>query len=452
LSTEKPRPLLIVEDDPALQKQLRWSFDQFETLTAGDRESALTQVHRHNPAVVTMDLGLPPDADSVSEGFRLLEQILSTAPDTKIIVLTGQNDRTNALRAIGLGAYDFFAKPFEPELLTLTIERAFRLYDLQQENRRLQASQHPAALAGLLTRNAEMLKVCRTVEKVAGSNATVLLLGESGTGKEVLARGVHEASPRKNERFVAINCAAIPENLLESELFGYEKGAFTGAAKTTPGKIESANGGTLMLDEIGDLPHPLQAKLLRFLQERVIERIGGRQEIPVDVRIVCATHQDLKTLIKEGRFREDLFYRLAEIVINIPPLRERKGDAALLAHAFVRRFATEQKRGNMSLTEDAIRAIESHPWPGNVRELENCIKRSVIMADGMQITRDDIGLDDPEEAGSEFIDLRRIRDDAERSAVVTALGRANGNLVRAAEILGISRPTLYDIMYRLGLK
>jgi len=297
-----------------------------------------------------------------------------------------------------------------------------------------------------------MLKVCRTVEKVAGSNATVLLLGESGTGKEVLARGVHEASPRKNERFVAINCAAIPDNLLESELFGYEKGAFTGAAKTTPGKIESANGGTLMLDEIGDLPHPLQAKLLRFLQERVIERIGGRQEIPVDVRIVCATHQDLKTLIKEGRFREDLFYRLAEIVINIPPLRERKGDAALLAHAFVRRFATEQKRGNMSLTEDAIRAIESHPWPGNVRELENCIKRSVIMADGTQITRDDIGLDDPEGVGSEFIDLRRIRDDAERNAVVTALGRANGNLVRAAEILGISRPTLYDIMYRLGLK
>jgi two-component system NtrC family response regulator len=452
LSTVKPRPLLIVEDDPALQKQLRWSFDQFETLTAGDRESALAQIHRHNPPVVTMDLGLPPDADSVSEGFRLLEQIISAAPDTKVIVLTGQNDRANALRAIGLGAYDFFAKPFEPELLALTIERAFRLYDLQQENRRLQAAQHPAALAGLLTRSAEMLRVCRTVEKVASSNATVLLLGESGTGKEVLARGVHEASPRKNERFVAINCAAIPDNLLESELFGYEKGAFTGAAKTTPGKIESANGGTLMLDEIGDLPHSLQAKLLRFLQERVIERLGGRQEIPVDVRIVCATHQDLKTLIKEGRFREDLFYRLAEIVINIPPLRERKGDAALLAHAFVRRFSAEQNGGNMTLTEDAIRAIESHPWPGNVRELENCVKRAVIMADGVQITRDDIGLDTQEDARSEFIDLRSIRDEAERSAVVTALGRANGNVVRAAEILGISRPTLYDLMHRLSLK
>ena len=452
MSTVKPRALLIVEDDPALQKQLRWSFDQFETLTAADRESALAQIHRHNPAVVTMDLGLPPDADSVSEGFRLLEQILAAAPDTKVIVLTGQNDRTNALRAIGLGAYDFFAKPFEPELLTLTIDRAFRLYDLQQENRRLQSMEHPPALAGLLTRNAEMLRVCRTIEKVANSSATVLLLGESGTGKEVLARGVHEASPRKNERFVAINCAAIPDNLLESELFGYEKGAFTGAAKTTPGKIESAHGGTLMLDEIGDLPHALQAKLLRFLQERVIERLGGRQEIPVDVRIVCATHQDLKTLIKEGRFREDLFYRLAEIIVNIPPVRDRKGDAALLAHAFVRRFSAEQNRGNMTLSEDATRAIELHPWPGNVRELENCIKRAVIMADGLQITREDIGLEQLQDNEPEFIDLRRIRDDAERNAVVTALSRANGNVVRAAEILGISRPTLYDLMHRLGLK
>lgn len=452
MSAEKARPLLIVEDDPALQKQLRWSFDQFETLTAGDRETALAQIHRHAPPVVTMDLGLPPDADSVSEGFRLLEQILSAAPETKVIVLTGQNDRTNALRAIALGAYDFFAKPFEPELLTLTIERAFRLYDLQQENRRLQEMQHPAALAGLITRDAEMLRVCRTIEKIANSNATALLLGESGTGKEVLARGIHESSPRKKERFIAINCAAIPDNLLESELFGYEKGAFTGAAKTTPGKIETAHGGTLFLDEIGDLPLPLQSKLLRFLQERVIERVGGRHEIPVDVRIVCATHQNLGSLITEGRFREDLYYRLAEIVINIPPLRSRVGDPALLAHAFVRRFAAEQSRGNMILTEDAVRAIEAHRWPGNVRELENCIKRAVIMADGAQIARDDIGLSQSVENANEFIDLRRVRDEAERQAVVTALGRANGNVVRAAEILGISRPTLYDLMHRLGLK
>lgn len=452
MTSEKLRPLLIVEDDPALQKQLRWSFDKFEALTASDRESALTQLHRHNPAVVTMDLGLPPDADSVSEGFLLLEQILAIAPDTKVIVLTGQNDQANALRAIALGAYDFFAKPFEPELLALTIDRAFRLFDLQQENRRLRALQHPPALSGLLTRDGEMLRTCRTIEKVANTNATVLLLGESGTGKEVLARGLHETSSRRVERFVAINCAAIPENLLESELFGYEKGAFTGAAKTTPGKIETANGGTLMLDEIGDLPHSLQAKLLRFLQERVVERLGGRNEIPVDVRIVCATHQDLKSLIKEGRFREDLFYRLAEIVVTIPPLRDRTGDPALLAHAFVNRFAQEQNRGNLTLADDATRAIEAHPWPGNIRELENCIKRAVIMADGPQITREDIGLAQAADEENGFIDLRQVRDNAERVAVVKALGRANDNLVRAAEILGISRPTLYDIMHRLGLR
>ena len=446
----KPRPLLIVEDDPALQKQLRWSFDQFETLTAGDAESALSQIRRHQPAVVTMDLGLPPDPDSVSEGFRLLEQILAIAPDTKVIVLTGQNDQANALRAIALGAYDFFAKPFEPELLSLTIERAFRLHDLQQENRRLQAMQHPDVMAGLISRDPVVLRVCRTIEKVASSNATVLLLGESGTGKELLARGLHEASPRRGERFVAINCAAIPENLLESELFGYEKGAFTGASKTTPGKIETAHRGTLMLDEIGDLPVPLQAKLLRFLQERVIERVGGRAEIPVDVRIVCATHQDLLGLAKEGRYREDLYYRLAEIVVNIPPLRARNGDSALLAHAFVRRFANEQNRGSLTLSEDAVRAIEAHAWPGNVRELENCIKRAVIMADGSQITRDDIGL--AEAADLDGLNLRKVRDEAERRAVLSALARVDGNIARAADILGVSRPTLYDLMGRFGLK
>jgi len=449
---DKPRSLLIVEDDLALQKQLRWSFDRFEALTASDRESALTQVHRHNPAVVTMDLGLPPEADSVSEGFLLLEQILAAAPDTKIIVLTGQNDQANALRAIALGAYDFFAKPFEPQLLTLTIDRAFRLFDLQQENRRLQALQQPAALSGLLTRDSEMLRTCRTIEKVANTNATVLLLGESGTGKEVLARGLHETSTRKGERFVAINCAAIPDNLLESELFGYEKGAFTGAAKTTQGKIEVANGGTLMLDEIGDLPLGLQAKLLRFLQERVVERLGGRQEIPVDVRIACATHQDLKAQLKAGLFREDLYYRLAEIVVTVPPLRARTGDSALLAHAFVRRFAAEHHRANLGLSEDAVRAIEAYGWPGNVRELENCIKRAVIMADGQLITRADLALEIAADDGDGYIDLRRVRDEAERGAVATALGRANGNLVRAAELLGVSRPTLYDMMHRLGLK
>ena len=450
MTSGKPRTLLIVEDDPDLQKQIRWSFDQFETLVAGDRESALNQVRRHVPAVVTMDLGLPPDADSVSEGFRLLEQLLALAPDTKVIVLTGQNDQANALRAIAMGAYDFFAKPFEPEILGLTIDRAFRLHELQQENRRLQAMRQPDALGGLITRDPEMLKICRTIEKVAPTNATILLLGESGTGKELLARGLHAASPRSDERFVAINCAAIPENLLESELFGYEKGAFSGAAKTTPGKIETAHRGTLMLDEIGDLPLSLQAKLLRFLQERVIERVGGRQEIPVDVRIVCATHQDLKAQIREGRFREDLYYRLAEIVITIPPLRDRVGDTALLAHAFVRRFAEEQKR-TLALGEDALGSVASHAWPGNVRELENCIKRAVIMADGNTLTAADIGLETSDNEPAS-LDLRAIREEAERKAILAALSRSNGNVVRSAELLGVSRPTLYDLMHKFGLK
>ena len=453
MSSEKAAQLLIVEDDLALQKQIKWSLDQFESVSADDRESALNQLRRHNPPVVTMDLGLPPDADGSAEGFALLEQMLAAAPDTKVIVLTGQNAQNNALRAVAMGAYDFLAKPFEPEMLALTVQRALRLHELQTENQRLQAMRQPDALAGLITRDPEMLRICRTIEKVANSGATVLLLGESGTGKEVLARGLHQASNRKSARFVAINCAAIPENLLESELFGYEKGAFTGAAKTTLGKIETAHGGTLMLDEIGDLPMALQAKLLRFLQERVIERLGGRQEIPVDVRIVCATHQDLRKLISEGKFREDLYYRLAEIVVNIPPLRGRVGDSALLAHAFTRRFAQEQNRRSLSLAPDALRAIEAHHWPGNIRELENCLKRSVIMADGSQITADDLGLPLQVEQGQEpTLDLRTVRDEAEKKAVIAALARSNGNVLKAAEMLGISRPTLYDVMHRLGLK
>ena len=453
MTIDKPRSLLIVEDDLALQKQIKWSLDRFDSLTAHDRESALMQLRKNPPAVVTMDLGLPPDADAVSEGFRLLEQIIAFDPDIKVIVLTGQNDQANALRAVAMGAYDFFEKPFAPELLNLTVERAFRLFELQRENRRLRSMYQPDALSGLMTRDPEMLRLCRMIEKVASSNATVMLLGESGTGKEVLARGLHQSSNRRSEKFVAINCAAMPENLLESELFGFEKGSFTGAIKTTPGKIEMAHGGTLMLDEIGDLPFPLQAKLLRFLQERTIERVGGRQEIAVDVRIVCATHQDLNALSKEGRFREDLYYRLAEIIVNIPPLRARTGDAALLAHAFVRRFAQEQNRPLMTLGEDAVRAIESHPWPGNIRELENCMRRATIMADGSQISCEDVGLT---AAGSDDVDnsldLRVIRDSAEKKAIIAALGRVNGNIVKAAELLGVSRPTLYDLMYRLGLK
>ncbi len=444
--------LLIVEDDLALQKQIKWSLDRFESVTASDRESALQQFRQHRPQVVTMDLGLPPDPDAVSEGFKLLEQLLGLDPAVKVIVLTGQNDRSNALRAVALGAYDFQQKPFEPEVLALTIERAFRLAELQSENRRLLALHQPDALGGLITRDAEMMRIARTVERVAVSNATLLLLGESGTGKEVLAQGAHTASKRPG-RFIAINCAAIPENLLESELFGYEKGAFTGAAKTTPGKIETAHNGTLMLDEIGDLPHALQSKLLRFLQQRTIERIGGRSEIPVDVRVIGATHQDLKRQIAEGRFREDLYYRLAEIVVDIPPLRARHGDAVLLAQAFLRRFAQEQRRGNLGFTDEALRAIELHPWPGNVRELINAMKRASIMADGDMLTSRDLGLPSPlQDEDSPDLDLRKVRDQAERQAVVAAMARSNGNIARAAELLCVSRPTLYDIMKRLAIK
>ncbi|MDO9072977.1 MAG: PEP-CTERM-box response regulator transcription factor [Rubrivivax sp.] len=455
MTTPITTPLLIVEDDLALQKQIKWALDRFESVTASDREAALLQVRRHQPAVVTMDLGLPPDADDVSEGFRLLEQILDVEPATKVIVLTGQNHQTHALRAVRLGAYDFLAKPFDPDVLTLTVERAYRLAELQAENRRLQSLQHPDAMSGLITRDPDTLKVARTIERVASSTATVLLLGESGTGKEVLAQGLHVASKRSG-RFVAINCAAIPENLLESELFGYEKGSFTGAVKTTPGKIETAHNGTLMLDEIGDLPHSLQAKLLRFLQQRTVERLGGRSEIPVDVRVVCATHQDLKQQISEGRFREDLYYRLAEIVVNIPPLRTRTGDAVLLAHAYLRRFAQEEKRGALGFTEDAIKAIEQHSWPGNVRELINSLRRATIMAEGDRLTCEDLDLPSPissDNAGERSdLDLRTVREAAERQAIVAALARSNSNIVRAAEMLGVSRPTLYDLMRRLSIK
>jgi two-component system NtrC family response regulator len=431
---------------------MKWAFDAYDVALASDREEAIAQLRRVEPAVVTLDLGLPPSPDDTREGFRTLAEILDLAPDTKVIVLTGQNDRSNALKAVSLGAYDFYAKPFEPEVLSLIIGRAFRMHELQQENRRLQAMQHPAAMGDIITGAPEMLGVCRVIEKVAPTNATVMLLGESGTGKELLARALHALSPRAGQRFVAINCAAIPETLLESELFGYEKGAFTGAVKQTLGKIETAHGGTLFLDEIGDLPASLQAKLLRFLQQRSIERLGGREEIPVDVRVVCATHQNLKARIADGSFREDLFYRLAEIVVSVPPLRGRTGDRALLAHTLTRRFADELKRGSTILAPDALDAIERHSWPGNVRELENVLKRAVIMADGPAIHVQDLGLVADGEGAAGTLNLRVVRDDAEKQAVVRALGRANGNLSRAADLLGISRPTLYDLLHRFGLR
>ncbi len=442
--------LLVIEDDPGLRKQMRWSFDAYEVVLADDRDSAIAALRRIEPAVVTLDLGLPPHPDTPEEGFRLLGEILTLAPATKVIALTGQDERVNAVRAIAMGAYDFFEKPFDAETLGLTISRAFRLAELEDEHRRLLQNRGGENVAGLLTRDPGMTKLCRQIEKIAPTQASVALIGESGTGKELLARALHEGSPRRDGRFVAINCAAIPDALLESELFGHERGAFTGAVKSTPGKVELADGGTLFLDEIGDLPMPLQAKLLRFLQERVVERVGGRTEIPVDVRVVCATHRNLRDRIAEGTFREDLFYRLTEIVLTIPPLRDRGGDAALLAHAFVQRFGKANGRERMVLREDALDAIAAHRWPGNVRELENAIKRAVIMAQERTITAEDLGLAPAEEAP--MLNLRHLRDEVERRAVLNAMARCDGNIVRASELLGISRPTLYDLLRRFGLR
>ena len=443
--------LLVVEDDPGLQKQLRWNFDAYEVIVAGEREAALAQLRRHLPPVVTLDLGLPPDPDGASEGLAALQQILALAPDTKVLILSGNQQRGNALKAVSMGAYDFHQKPFDPATLALVVARACKLHEMQQENRRMLQIGADSPLAGIVTRDPGMLRLCRGVEKVATSSATVMLLGESGSGKEVVARGLHKLSARRERRFVAINCAAIPADLLESELFGHEKGAFTGAGQQTLGKIELADGGTFFLDEIGDMALPLQAKLLRFLQERVIERIGGRSEIPVDVRVVCATHQDLATMVRDGRFREDLMYRLREIVLEIPPLRKRVGDAALLAHHFRNRTCQAEGRPLMAFTEEALAAIEEHQWPGNVRELENCIKRAVIMSDGPQIGGEDLGLP-PREQANPAIDLRAVRDAAEYKVMVMALARADGNIVKAASMLGVSRPTLYDLMHHHGVK
>jgi two-component system NtrC family response regulator len=442
--------ILVIEDEPGLRKQMRWSFDAYEVVLADDRDSAIAALRRIEPAVVTLDLGLPPHPDTPDEGFRLLGEILTLAPATKVIALTGQDERANAVRAIAMGAYDFFEKPFDAETLGLTIARAFRLAALEDEHRHLLQHRGGENVAGLLTRDPGMTKLCRQIEKIAPTQASVALIGESGTGKELLARALHEGSPRRNGRFVAINCAAIPDALLESELFGHERGAFTGAVKSTPGKVELADGGTLFLDEIGDLPMPLQAKLLRFLQERVVERVGGRTEIPVDVRVVCATHRNLRDRIADGTFREDLFYRLTEIVLTLPPLRDRGGDAALLAHAFVQRFGKANGRERMVLREDALDAIAAHRWPGNVRELENAIKRAVIMAQERTITAEDLGLAPAEEAP--MLNLRHLRDEVERRAVLNAMARCDGNIVRASELLGVSRPTLYDLLRRFGLR
>jgi two-component system NtrC family response regulator len=448
---EEDIDLLVVEDDPGLQRQLRWSFEGCEVSVASDFNSALGELERHASAVVTLDLGLPPDPGGTSEGFRLLDEILKRFPDTKVIVVTGHNDRDNAVRAIGRGAYDFFEKPIDPDLLSMTVQRAAKLARLERDYRKLATTTPQAPFSDLIAVSPQMLEVCRNIEKLAPTDVTTLILGESGTGKEVLVRALHSLSARASRRLVAINCAAIPDTLLESELFGYEKGAFTGAVKTTRGKIETADRGILFLDEIGDLPHPLQAKLLRFLQERVIERIGGRQEIPVDVRVICATHQDIPKLILAGQFREDLYYRINEATIYVPPLRDRQDDAVVLARAFLKRFAAQHRKRVKSFSPEAMNLIESYGWPGNVRELENRVKRAVVMADSREITPQDLELADVE-VEEQPLNLREVRELTERSTIQRALHRSDGNLSRASELLGITRPTLYTMMRKHKIK
>ncbi len=450
MNETKPK-LLVVEDDTGVQRQLRWALDDYDVSFAVNRDSAIAELRSAMPPVMTVDLGLPPDPDGASEGLAVLGEALRIAPDTKVIVVTGNEDREHALRAVAMGAYDFYKKPIVPEELGLIITRAFHLHGLEDENRRLRKSTTNMPLSGLITANAEMLKICRLVEKLAGTEVTVMLLGESGTGKELLARALHELGTRGKKGFAVINCSAIPENLIESELFGHEKGAFTGAIRQSKGKIELADGGTLFLDEIGDVPLPAQVKLLRFMQERIIERVGGRQEIPVDVRIVCATHQDLEALIAEGRFREDLYYRLSEMVINIPPLRQRQGDPELLAQCFLERFNRHNGRKLRGFSAEALAVIGSYGWPGNVRELENKVKRGVIMAEGGRIVPNDLDLAPPDQLPA-VLNLLQAREDAERREIPRALSRSEGNISQAAKLLGISRPTLYDLIRHHNIK
>jgi len=453
MAERKPK-LLIVEDDEGLQAQLKWAYEDFDVILADTRETAVAAVRAEEPAVVTLDLGLPPDPDGTSEGFAVLEAIMAIKPDTKVIVASGHGARESALRAVEEGAYDFYQKPVDIDTLGLIVQRAYRLHQIESENRRLaeQIGDERTVLGSMITAAPEMAKVARTIERVAPTNVSVMLLGASGTGKELLARGVHDCSVRKDGSFVAINCAAIPENLLESELFGHEKGAFTGAVKTTPGKIELADGGTLFLDEVGDIPLPLQVKLLRFLQERTIERVGGRKAISVDTRIVCATHQDLEAMIGAGTFREDLFYRLAEIVVKVPPLSDRPGDAVLLAKHFLTRLAKEMNPQVKGFAPDALAAIDSWAWPGNVRELENRVKRAVIMADSKLVTAEDLDLTQSAADGADIaLNLKAAREQADRRMIRQALARSEGNISNTAKLLGISRPTLYDLLKQYDL-
>lgn len=442
------KPLLIVEDNPGLQKQLKWSFEGYDVHLADDRASAISAIKQYQTPVVTLDLGLPPDPANANEGFATLDEILTCAPHSKVIVVTGNDDRENALKAISLGAYDFYQKPVEPDILSLIVDRAYNMFELEEDNRRL-AQHSTTPLDGIVGSSKKMLETCRLVEKVGPSEATTLILGESGTGKELIAQSLHRLSSRKDAPFVALNCAAIPDNLLESELFGYEKGAFTGAFKLTKGKFENANGGTVFLDEIGDMPMSLQAKMLRFLQERVIERIGARKVIEVDVRIICATHHNLHELIKQGSFREDLYFRISEIVLEIPPLRQRDGDRLLLAQHFLNSFSYKNRRSFRGFTEEARAYIDAYEWPGNVRELENKLKRAVVLAEGNRINSTDLGFAASVESQSQS--LREAREQAERDIIERTLAIYEYNVSHAAAALGISRPSLYNLIKKLDI-
>ena len=439
--------LLVVDDDPGIRKQLKWCLSDYSVNACESREEAIDALRRQPAELVLLDLGLPPDPGGVSEGFATLETILELTPDAKVIVITGNDERAHALRAVAMGAYDFYQKPIDPDALLIVVDRALRLRALELENQRLGAELVRSPMDGIVAVSDEMCRVLSTIERVASSDVSTLLLGESGTGKELLARALHRASARRDNELVAINCAAIPDNLLESELFGYEKGAFTGASRQTPGKLEYADQGTLFLDEIGDMPMELQSKLLRFLQERVVERVGGRTSIPVDTRVVAATHKNLQAQIADGHFREDLYYRLSEIVIAVPPLRERDGDIALIARALLARAVESLGKPSKQFSESAMLAMQAHPWPGNVREMENRVKRAVILSDTAVITPTDLELES-DDGSTLSLNLKTVRRDAERSAVTQALHMTGFNISKTARLLGITRPTLYDIIER----
>jgi two-component system, NtrC family, response regulator len=443
--------LLIVDDDEEIRTQMKWALAQdYEILLAQDRPSALELFRTAHPAVVLLDLGLPPHPGNPEEGLATLSDLLSNDGATKVVIISGQGEKENALRAIGAGAYDFLGKPVEVEELKLLLKRCFHVAHLEREYRQMQRLLQGQGFEGMLGTSHRMQQVFDSIRKVATTDAPVLILGESGTGKELAAQAIHRKSSRKDGPFIAINCSAIPETLLESELFGHEKGAFTGAHAQLKGRIETANGGTLFLDEIGEIPLPVQVKLLRFLQQKTIERVGGRQEIQIDARVIAATNADLKKGMADGSFREDLFYRLAVIQIVLPALRARETDIQLLAQSFLQRFAVLNGKSGLAFGQEALRAINHHKWPGNVRELENRVRRAVIMAEGKRLTVSDLELAEVM-AAPQASTLKDAREGLEREMIQQALRKHSGKITAVAAELGVSRPTLYELMDKLGI-